>query len=636
MWPGDRAGSAHMPADYIAASRLSRYLSAMEKGVGALNRRVFIQLGAGTGAALLLEACSSPAPPAAPTSAPPSSVGTATTSAVVTASTPAAAAATAPPAAKPAATVIGATANRKNSAALPNYIAPNLAAKPDYDAHDPRVTLAWDNYPKTPPQSWTKPAPGSGGPVTAFAVDYYPPPTPYPDNPTWQAVNKALNADFQMTQVAGTDYPLRMATIMAGNDIPDILHLYFGITGAFVPPGTAEFVKAKCQDLTPFLAGDAIKDYPNLAAIPTYAWTNSSCAIDGTLYSWPIHRYLGGLYYFFKNTDMWNQKVGANTVPKDAADLKKIIAQLNDPNGGVWGFGGQLTARFMGILGFAQMFGAPNVWGLDASGKVVRDRETEQFKAAVAYVRDLWTSGMYWPDAPSNTDQRSNFVGKKFAVCVEGFGNSWNDFWLRGQNQNPPTNFDIILPFSADANTKVQSYITGGYISSNVMKKQSNPDRVKELLRIMDYLAKPFGTQEDLLITYGLTPADYTVGQDGNPNLTSDGKARSQYVPWQYLSDRPYATYYAGIPNYAKHVNEVEKVIVDPKIAVADATLGYYSPASASAAGKQAEQAWTDGLNNIMVARDPMSTYDQLLKDWQNTAGNKIKQEYNDAIAAAA
>ena len=582
----------------------------MDKGVGALSRRMLIQLGAGAGAALLLDACSRPAPAAAPTNPAPNSAGTAPTAAVVAANTPAAAAATAP---APAPTVIGATANRKNSAALPNYIAPNLAAKPDYDAHDPRVTLAWDNFPKTPPQSWNKPAPGSGGPVTAFAVDYYPPPTPYTDNPTWQAVNKALNADFQMTQVIATDYPLRMATIMAGNDIPDLLHLYYGIAGPFVPPGTAEFVKAKCQDLTPFLAGDAVKDYPNLAAIPTYAWTNSACAVDGTLYSWPIHRYLGGLYYFFKNTDIWNQKVGANTVPKDAADLKKIVTQLNDPNGGVWGFGGQLNSRLMGIWGFAQMFGAPNTWGLDASGKVVRDRETEQFKAAVAYVRDLWTSGLYWPDAPTSTDARGNFVGKKFAVCVEGFGNSWNDFWLRGLNQNPPTNFDIILPFSADANTKLQSYITGGFISTNVMKKQSSPDRVKELLRIIDYLAKPFGTQEDLLITYGLSPADYTIGPDGNPNLTSDGKARSQYVPWQYLADRPYAAYYAGIPNYAKHVNEVEQAIVDPKIAVADVTLGYYSVTSASATGKQAEQAWIDGLSNIMVARDPMSAYDDLV-----------------------
>ena len=106
-------------------------------------------------------------------------------------------------------------------------------------------------------------------------------------------------------------------------------------------------------------------------------------------------------------------------------------------------------------------------------------------------------------------------------------------------------------------------------------------------------------------------------------------------MPWQYLSDRAYATYYAGIPNYAKHVNEVEKALVDPKIAVADVTLGYYSPTATSSAGKNAEQKFADGLNSIMLGRDPLTNFDQLVKDWQNSVGNTIKKEYNDAIAAA-
>ena len=602
----------------------------MQNRAGSVNRRAFIQISVGTGAGFLLAACGAAAttPSGPPTSAPAPTPAAAPTSAPAAAATPATAAAP---------TVVGAAASGKSSAALPSYIAPNLAAPPDFDAHDPRVTLAWNNYPKNPPVSWNKPAPGTGGIVNAFMVDYYPPPTPYDSNPTWQAVNKALNANVQMTQVSGPDYPLRMATMMAGGDIPDIIHLFAGITGAFVPPGTAEFVKSQCQDLTQYLAGDAVKDYPNLAAIPSYAWSNSACVIDGALYSWPIHRYLPGLSYFFKNTDMWNARVGADTAPQNADDWKKIVTELNDPNNGVWGLGAVVNgigAPNMGIIGYAMMFGAPNVWGMDSSGKVIRDRETDQYKAAVGYLRDMWAGGVIWPDAPSSNDARANFVGKKFATCVEGFGNSWNDFWLRGLNQNPPTNFDIILPFSADANTKVQSYITGGYISTNVMKKASS-DRVQELLRIVDYLAKPFGTQEDLLITYGLSPADYTIGPDGNPTLTSDGKSRSQYVPWQYMSDRPYATYYAGIPNYAQHVNMIEQKLVDTKIAVADVTLGYYSPTGASSAGKQAEQAFTDGVNNIVLGRDPMSNYDQLVKTWQDAVGTRIKQEYNDAIAAA-
>jgi putative aldouronate transport system substrate-binding protein len=618
----------------------------MKDRAGSLSRRVFIELSVGTGAALLLAACSNgatsssaPSTSAAPTSPPTSPPATSAPAAAAT-SAPTAAANVAPAAttaAAPAPTVIGAAATGKASAALPNYIAPNLAAKPDFDAHDPRVTLGWNTYPMNPPTSWNKPAPGTGSNVQAFVVDYYPPPTPYDSNPTWQAVNKALNANIQMTQMTGPDYPLRMATMMAGGDTPDIIHLFNGLTGAFVPPGTAEFVKASCQDLTQYLAGDAVKDYPNLAAIPTYAWSNSACVIDGALYSWPIHRYLPGLSFFFKNTDMWNAKVGADTQPANADDFKRIITELNDPNGGVWGMGAVVTgigAANMGILGYAMMFGAPNNWGLDSSGKVVRDRETDQYKAAVSYLRDLWSGGLIWPDAPSSNDARANFVGKKFATCVEGFGNSWNDFWLRGLQQNPPTNFDLILPFSANASTKLQSYITGGYISTNVMKKAS-PDRVQELLRIVDYLAKPFGTQEDLLITYGLSPADYTIGSDGNPMLTADGKSRSQYVPWQYLSDRPYATFYAGIPNYAGHVNQVEQALVDPKLAVADVTLGYYSPTGASSAGKQADQAFTDGVNNIVLGRDSMNSYDGLVKTWQDAAGNKIKGEFNNAIAAA-
>jgi hypothetical protein len=40
-------------------------------------------------------------------------------------------------------------------------------------------------------------------------------------------------------------------------------------------------------------------------------------------------------------------------------------------------------------------------------------------------------------------------------------------------------------------------------------------------------------------------------------------------------------------------------------------------------------------VNNIVLGRDPMSNYDQLVKTWQDAVGTKIKQEYNDAVAAA-
>jgi len=278
------------------------------------------------------------------------------------------------------------------------------------------------------------------------------------------------------------------------------------------------------------------------------------------------------------------------------------------------------------------MFGSAYRWGLDAGGKIIKDWETDQFKAAVAYLRDLWAAGLIWPDAVSGQNSRTNFEGKKFAMSVEGFGNSWNDFWLRGLAQSPPAHFDIVMPFSADAKTKVQAYNSGGFNATNVMKKAS-PDRIRELLRILDYLAKPFGTQEDLLLSFGLPNSDYTFDSNGEPQPTKEGKNRSGYVPWQYISDRAYVEYYPGIPNYAEHVFPIEKALVDPKVAVGDVSLGLYSPTSYQAVTTTAQQNFFDGLNDILLSRRPLTDYDGLVKAWQAAVGDQLKKEYNDALA---
>ncbi len=593
-----------------------------------MSRRAFIRLAVGTTAAttggLLLAACGETAAPGSPATAPASSAASIRVS--VSAGSSVAGANSTTSAAPSLAAAVGA----KTAAALPSFIAQRPFAPPDFDSTDPKLTLAYNHYPKNPPKSWDKPAPGTGSNVTAFVPNYYPPPTPFANNPTWHAVNKALNANFQMTMVSGADYLLKIGTLMAGDDLPDFIHIAHDIAS---PPGLADFYKAKCQDLTPFLSGDNIKEYPNLANIPTYAWINSGSVIDGQLFQWPISRYLPGITYFFKNTDMWDAKVGKDVVPKSADDLKKMMQQLNDPKGGVWAIG-NLPRRptNFGIRAYVAMFGGPNFWGLDSSGKIVKDYETEQYKAALAYVRDLWAAGLFWPDSASTSDSRTNFVARKFAMSVEGFGNSWNDFWLRGLTQNPSTHFDIIMPFGADAKTKAQSFLTGGFNATNVMKK-SSPDRVKELLRILDYLAKPFGTQEDLLISYGLSPDDYTIDSNGDPQLTKDGKNRSQYVPWQYLSDRRYVTYYAGIDGYAAHVHPIEQALVDPKIAVSDASLGLYAPTSYLPAATQAEQTLLDGVNDIITGRRQLSEFDGLVNDWRKAVGDKLKGEYNDALA---
>jgi putative aldouronate transport system substrate-binding protein len=566
-----------------------------------ISRRAFVRMAGGgaligsVGLELFLEACASPAPPAQ------SATG---------------AGAGPTPAAK-----------SKNAAALPAYIPASLPTQPDYHSPDPRITDGYDRFPKNPVKSWNKPAPGAGGNVSVFIVAYYPEPTLYDNNPTWQEINKQLNAKVQFSMVKGSDYAIKIGTVMASNDLPDIIHVYNGIGAA---PKLPDFFKAQCADLTPYLSGDGARNYPNLASIPTYAWSKSQCAIDGRLYQWPIHRYLP-LQGIYKNSDVYDKAFGADYVPRDIDDWNRMLRELNDPKGGMWAIGqAPGSARYFGMYGYSAIFGAPNNWSLDSSGNLTKELETEAFKETVGWMRDTWNAGVWWPDSLQISDARTVFVAGKFAICVEAFGNSWNDFWRRGLQQPTPRHFGFIKPFRSKAGDQLQSFLTGGFISTNVMKKAS-PERIQELLRIVDYLAAPFGSQEDLLLSYGLAGIDYTLDADGQPQTTAAGTSNAGYVPWRYVSQHPYVQYQADLPGYAKASFEVEQLQVN--LGVLDPTLGYYAPTNYTK-GTLAEMNFRQAVVDVVVGRRAFNEYDQIVKDWRTAAGDQVRKEYLDAFAA--
>src|SRR4051794_9380153 len=150
-----------------------------------------------------------------------------------------------------------------------------------------------------------------------------------------------------------------------------------------------------------YLAGDAAKDYPNLAAIPTFAWRNSGSVIDGHIYMVPVERYAPGTL-LLKNARIYDAEIGANYTPKDADDYKRVLQQLNRPAEGRFATGAYQGVAF-NIEYYAAAFGAPNNWKVDSAGKFVRSFETPEYRAAVAYARDLVAAGVYHPNSLTNT-----------------------------------------------------------------------------------------------------------------------------------------------------------------------------------------------------------------------------------------
>jgi putative aldouronate transport system substrate-binding protein len=509
----------------------------------------------------------------------------------------------------------------------PTYIPTNSPAKPDFHSTDPRYEDGFKNYP-TPFKSWTKDPPGNGTVINSFVRIYYPPSVPRDQNPTYREMERQLNASVIMNQIPGTDYLVKFATLMAGSDLPDLMHIYQNIG---IVPNLPEFLKAKCQDLTPYLSGDAIKDYPNLAAIPPYSWKNSISAIDGKLYLIPIHDLLPGgppQAKFFRNTDIWDRVLGPTTLPHTADEFKRMLQQLNSPN--VAAIENTANVSY-GLKAVAQMFGVPNNWRLDAAGNLTKDYETDEFKAALAYLRGIFEAGLMSPRAVDTaTNSRTDFVGGRMAVSAEGYGPSWNDFWRRGLQANPPQHFAMIPPFAHDGGKPTQ-WLGSGVIAMTALKKAPD-ERIKELLRVLDWMASPFGSEEELLFFYGLKDQDFTFDATGNPLPTTDGLSRSAYVPWRYISQHPLVAYQPDIPGYAQACNDAEQLIIPNGIE--DPTQSFYSPTS-SGPGVVANNTMVDGINQIIIGHEPLAAYDDLLRGWQAAAGNQLRKEYLTAMAAS-
>jgi putative aldouronate transport system substrate-binding protein len=66
-----------------------------------------------------------------------------------------------------------------------------------------------------------------------------------------------------------------------------------------------------------------------------------------------------------------------------------------------------------------------------------------------------------------------------------------------------------------------------------------------------------------------------------------------------------------------------------------DPTLGMYSPTAASQ-GQLAQDALLSGVADIVRSRRPMGDLDGLVAEWRQKVGDKMRGEFQDAVAAAA
>jgi putative aldouronate transport system substrate-binding protein len=586
-------------------------------------RRAFLRLTAGLiggGGGVLLAACSpspaqAPVPSAAPTRSPqPTVAATAAALAPTTGPTPAL---TAPPAAAAAP-----TPSQSAGLALPTY-APIAAVKADL----PGTDVIPDGYLQFPAATFrsVNETPGTGSDVTWMTYNIVPN-AALDDNPAWQAVNTRVGANLKMQLTPFADYAARLQTVLAGNDLPDVVF----VQG--IQPEQARLMEAKFADLTPYLSGDSVKDYPNLANLPTIAW--KSTLFNNAIYAVPT-AYMRFFWMLWARQEML-EAVGTS-MPTTADDFKRVLLQLTRPQDGVWGIGshtGALTVPYdlLSASGglYSSMFGAPNQWR-ETGGKFTRTWETDQFKNALAYTRDLVAAGVYHPDSLNYNvlSKRTNFQAGKFAFEYDGMT---IDLWNGARQINPATKLRQPLPPPGDGSKGHYWYGSGSFGITAI--KKTSPERIKEILRIMNFLAAPIGSEEYLLLHYGVKDVDYTLDESGTPTLTDKGKGDA--MPWGAgtvtVPNPPQILYDPQSPDFATVIQGEQKVMAT--VGESDPTIGLYSATNANR-GNQLTQTLVDGLTEILLGNQPVSSVDGLVADWRKNGGDQTRAEYEQAFAAA-
>jgi putative aldouronate transport system substrate-binding protein len=519
------------------------------------------------------------------------------------------------PGATPPAPTSAPAAPRPSAVTMPAYV-PFQGPRPDFAASaDGVVPPGYMTFPKDLIDTVAAPV-GKGEEINFFTYSINPPPPALDQNPAWQTMNKEIGVSLKFGTVALQDWEAKLATMLANGDMPDLLTLE--VLGRLMP-NELDFLARQCADLTAYVSGDSIKGFPNLANLTPSAWKN--CVKGGKFYALPRLTNSVGSTMIVKQNLL--DERGIKEI-KNKEDFLKLLQDIRGA-GNMYGIGGVQANSMNWIAG---VFRAPHRWKNDG-GKLTRNYETPEFKSAVEYLRTLWDAGVVSPETPTfqqNAGAQA-FYASKFAMYPTNFF-AFGIAWDRLLRIDKDFRLSALLPFGHDGGKGVVFQEWGG--NQLTVLKKSDPDRVKLLLGVLNYLAAPFGSREHLANYFGVQDVEFQFDARGNPVLTEKGLQDVQYLATGTIISPPPYLFDAFDPNFVSVAHPIEMAAHD--MAITDPTIGLFSNTEA-VKGATLALAVEDGINNIIFGRSPMTSYDQLVKDWRTNGGDQIRAELQDQLA---
>ncbi|MFF2941967.1 substrate-binding domain-containing protein [Streptomyces niveus] len=478
------------------------------------------------------------------------------------------------------------------------------------------VSAGHQHFPSDPPKAFPDGPPAKGPDIDIMNLIFNPVPPPVEKNVMWQALNKYIGCDINFAITPVNDYPQKFAVTLAGGDLPDAMLM--------LPPdqnsaATPDMLHALFEDLTPHLSGDNIRDYPFLANIPTDSWR--PCVRNGGIYALPMPRPVSG-GPLYTRLDLFKKK-DLDPNPKTWREFVQLCKDITDPKAHQYALGDPVTTWNLVM----QMLGAPN-WWREEGGRFTHHFEMEECKQAMDAVNQLKKAGVMHPDAFAVKGKFKEWFGNGQIVMHPDAPVAWNDFYTLYGPVSKGMDIGYMLPPDWDESTRGGQWQGRANYATLIIKKAPKA-RIKQILRAMNALAAPFGTDGYLLRKYGVQGPDHTL-KGPDPIPTPQGTSET-YLPTIFATDSPFTLYYPQKPEivpdqYAFQQEAVKKLIPNPAEALYSAT---------DAKMTKLFFATLDSLRmGIMQGRNSPGEWDGAIKNWRQKAGDKMRAEYEQAWEA--
>jgi len=500
------------------------------------------------------------------------------------------------------------TAGAVADGVLPTYTALDYV-EPDFPSVN-GSTAGFATIPAELVQAFDAP-PGSGSTFTAMTPLWgaIPPST---GNQYYDAVNEALGSTVKFQISDGNTYGDKLAAVLASAaDVPD----WVCIPTWNIPPRFDQAVETLFEDLTPFLAGDAISQYKHLANIPTDVW--KFCVFDGKLKALPFPGEIITDAIFYRD-DIFAEE-GITELPTDGQALLDLAKQLT--GGNRWGANDLWNTAVI-------IHGVVPKWQINDDGTLTHRYETDEYRAALEWNAALFSQGSVHPDAVANTgDAKQRFESGEVLISNDGVG-GWHEALGRQLATNPSYSQRPFTPFAADGGSPV---LWKGNPANIISFLKANDDKAKieEQIAIADFLASPYGTTEYALINSGVEGVHYNLGDDGLP-IPTELAATELQPTYIFLADPPVVNTKVQYPGF---VEAFCTWMADASQYVQDPAFFGMQITEPNEFGSLA-QPMTDLESDISRGRKSMDDLDPAIENWRASGGDELRQFYQDILDA--